>query len=143
MSGKLLVHWCSGWRLARAPLGSMDRASLRAYLRAPQPATRLPAGVSDVTQPPAIAPRERTRTLSEVLPPYRVVLRNDDVNEMAHVVRALLESVPELSSERAAEIMLEAHNRGAADVITCPLERAELYRDRLQGFGLTATIERV
>jgi len=61
---------------------------------------------------------------------------------MVHVVRALLASVPELSTERAAEIMLEAHNRGQAEVIRCPLERAELYRDRLESHGLTATIER-
>jgi ATP-dependent Clp protease adaptor protein ClpS len=77
------------------------------------------------------------------VPPYRLLLHNDDVNDMGHVVRALLESVPELTSERAAEVMLEAHLHGMAEVIRCPLERAELYRDRLQTFGLTATIEAV
>ena len=41
----------------------------------------------------------------------------------------------------ATAIMLEAHLRGRADVIACPLERAELYRDRLKSHGLTATIE--
>jgi len=39
--------------------------------------------------------------------------------------------------------MLQAHLNGKACVIACPLERAELYRDRLQSRGLTATIERV
>jgi ATP-dependent Clp protease adaptor protein ClpS len=38
--------------------------------------------------------------------------------------------------------MLEAHNSGKAVVTTCPLELAELYRDRLGSFGLTATIEK-
>jgi ATP-dependent Clp protease adapter protein ClpS len=38
--------------------------------------------------------------------------------------------------------MLEAHNRGKALVTTCPLELAELYRDRLESCGLTATIEK-
>ena len=71
-----------------------------------------------------------------------VILHNDDVNEMGHVVRALLSSVPELDIERASEIMLTAHLRGQAEVIRCPLERAELYRDRLESHGLTATIER-
>lgn len=85
----------------------------------------------------------RTRSLAETVPPYRVLLHNDDVNDMGHVVRALLESVPELTRERAAEVMLEAHLQGMAEVIRCPLERAELYRDRLQTFGLTATIEAV
>jgi ATP-dependent Clp protease adapter protein ClpS len=49
--------------------------------------------------------------------------------------------VPSLTVERAAEIMLEAHNHGQAKVITCPKEQAELYRERLEGCGLTATIE--
>lgn len=92
--------------------------------------------------PPATRPAERTRSLSEILPPYRVVLHNDDVNDMAHVVRSLLASVSELTEERATEIMLHAHEHGHADVITCPLEHAELYRDRLRSHGLTATVER-
>ena len=92
---------------------------------------------------PTRAPEVRERPLGETLPPYRVVLHNDDVNEMGHVVRALLASVPELDAERATQIMLEAHLNSRADVIACPRERAELYRDRLESYGLTATIEQV
>lgn len=77
-----------------------------------------------------------------ILPPYIVLLHNDDHNSMDHVIYALVESVPELSIERAAEIMLEAHVQGRAVVVTTPLELAELYRDRLETFGLTATIEK-
>ncbi|MDA0270957.1 MAG: ATP-dependent Clp protease adaptor ClpS [Chloroflexi bacterium] len=87
-----------------------------------------------------------TRSLEDILaatiPPYTVVLHNDDVNSMDHVVRALLISVPELTVERAVEVMLAAHEHGRADVITCPLERAELYRDRLESHRLTATIRK-
>ena len=92
---------------------------------------------------PTRDPEVRERSLSETLPPYRVVLHNDDVNEMGHVVRALLDSVPELDTEQAMAIMIEAHLQGRAEVIACPRERAELYRDRLESFGLTATIERI
>lgn len=92
---------------------------------------------------PVREPATRERTLDETLPPYRVILHNDDVNEMGHVVRALLASVPELDVRSATEIMLTAHLRGRAEVIACPLERAELYRDRLESHGLTATIERI
>ena len=92
---------------------------------------------------PTRDPEVRERSLSETLPPYRVVLHNDDHNEMGHVVRSLLASVPELDTERAMAIMIEAHLNGRAEVIACPRERAELYRDRLETFGLTATIERV
>ena len=98
-----------------------------------------------MTSPPAPPPpvTERvTRTLEEIQPPATVVLHNDDVNDMNHVVQALLESVPELSVEDAARIMLNAHEHGRADVISCPFERAELYRDRLESHGLTATIRR-
>lgn len=80
-------------------------------------------------------------TLKRVLPPYRVVLHNDDVNDMNYVVKALLRSVPALTRERAAEIMLETHNHGQATVIVCPKETAEMYRERLESCGLTATIE--
>ncbi len=102
-----------------------------------------PGGVSAPAEAPAPveAPAERARDLAELLPPHVVMLHNDDVNDMGHVVRALLASVPELDVERATEVMLAAHLRGRAEVIRCPLERAELYRDRLRAHGLTATVE--
>ena len=80
--------------------------------------------------------------LQRLLPPYAVVLHNDDKNDMVHVVRSLMRSIPALSLQKATKIMLEAHNEGKARVIVCPLEQAELYRDRLQSCSLTATIER-
>lgn len=82
------------------------------------------------------------RTLEEILPPYAVILHNDDHHSMDFVVGALVKSVPSLSTEEAGVIMLEAHNTGRGVVITCLLERAELYRDRLRSFGLGVTIEK-
>lgn len=81
-------------------------------------------------------------TIRRLLPPYAVILHNDDHNEMLDVVRCLMRSVPNLGATRATQIMLEAHNQGKAVVTTCPLELAELYRDRLESCGLTATIEK-
>ena len=75
------------------------------------------------------------------LEPYKVILHNDDHNSMDHVVRSLVRSVPGLGISKAVKIMLEAHNTGRAIVTVCPLELAELYRDRLESCGLTATIE--
>jgi ATP-dependent Clp protease adaptor protein ClpS len=80
--------------------------------------------------------------LQKLLPPYAVVLHNDDKNDMVHVVRSLMRSIPALTLQKATKIMLEAHNEGKARVIVCPLEQAELYRDRLQSCSLTATIEK-
>lgn len=92
---------------------------------------------------PATLPREeqQERTRSRALDPYAVILHNDDVNSMDHVVRSLMKSVPGVGIGKAIKIMLEAHNHGRAVVIVCPLEPAELYRERLQSFKLTATIE--
>lgn len=91
---------------------------------------------------PGTESEQATRTVADYLPPHAVVLHNDDVNSMDHVVHALLASVPELTMERAVEAMMTAHTHGKAEVIRCPLERAELYRDRLESHRLTATIER-
>ena len=79
---------------------------------------------------------------THILPPYKVLLHNDDHNSMDHVVRSLLRSIPGLGTAGATRIMLEAHLSGVALVTTCPLELAELYRDRLESCGLTATIEK-
>jgi ATP-dependent Clp protease adaptor protein ClpS len=82
-----------------------------------------------------------TDALTRLLPPWRVILHNDDHNSMDHVVASLLKCVHSLDLERAVEIMLTAHNHGEAEVIACPKETAELYRERLESCGLTATIE--
>jgi len=87
--------------------------------------------------------RPDTGTRPLILPPYAVILYNDDHNDMLHVVRSIHMCVPEVTAAQAVEIMLEAHSAGRAVVVVCPLERAELYRDRLESRGLTATIEKV
>ncbi len=61
---------------------------------------------------------------------------------MNYVVQALLESVPELSADDTFRIMMETHKSGKAIVIVCPLEQAELYRDRIRNRGLGAAVEK-
>lgn len=80
-------------------------------------------------------------TLERLLPPYRVILHNDDHNTMDHVVQSLMKTVPGLTREEAVDIMLEAHHHGQATVVECRKEEAEHYRDGLESCGLTATIE--
>ncbi len=79
--------------------------------------------------------------LLALIPPYRVILHNDDHNTMEHVVESLVRCVPSLTVEAAAAIMFEAHNEGRATVLECPRETAEHYREALESCGLTATIE--
>ncbi len=80
--------------------------------------------------------------VQDFLPLYSVILHNDDHHTMDFVVASLLKSVSSLTTEEAIAIMLETHNEGKAVVITCPLEHAELYRDRIRTFGLAATTEK-
>ncbi len=94
------------------------------------------------TATPEIGVEQREEKKESLLRPWSVILYNDDHNEMLYVVRCLVKSVPKLGARRATQIMFEAHNTGRAVVTTCPLELAELYRDRLESGGLTATIEK-
>lgn len=84
---------------------------------------------------------EEVLQLLQLLPRYRVLLHNDDVNTMDHVVLALIQTIPALSYEGAVSIMLEAHNSGHAEVIICLRELAEHYCERLRRYDLSSTIE--
>jgi ATP-dependent Clp protease adaptor protein ClpS len=81
------------------------------------------------------------RLRAKLFPPYKVILFDDDHNEMNYVVAALLHAVNDLSQQEAERIMLTAHLTGSAIVVVCPKEIAEYYQARLLSYGLTATIE--
>ena len=91
--------------------------------------------------PTTTTPDIDIEALKRILPPWAVVLHNDDHNSMDHVVESLLKSVPTLAEEQAVAVMLTAHEHGEAIVVACPKETAEFYRERLEACGLTATIE--
>ncbi len=88
-----------------------------------------------------IKPEEMVRRRTQLLPPYKVILFDDDHNEMNYVIFALIHAVTNLTSEEAERIMLTAHLTGKAIVIVCPKEAAEYYQERILSYGLTATIE--
>ena len=92
----------------------------------------------------AMLPKTRPGAVAEQrvahIPLYKVLLHNDDVNSMEHVVRALMR-VFKFEQDRCEQIMLEAHKSGVALCTVEPLEQAELHRDQLQSFSLVATIE--
>lgn len=74
------------------------------------------------------------------LPPFNVLLHNDDVNTIEHVVLTLEELTP-LDRPRAIEVTREAHKTGRALVLTTHKERAELYAEQFHSKQLTVTIE--
>jgi ATP-dependent Clp protease adaptor protein ClpS len=74
------------------------------------------------------------------IPLYKVLLHNDDINTMDHVIRSLM-TVFHFGHEQSEIIMLEAHRNGAAVCMVEPFEKAELHRDQLRSFSLISTIE--
>lgn len=74
------------------------------------------------------------------LPPYRVLLHNDDVHDMGYVVRTIEQLTP-LGFASAFTVMLEAHRKGIALVLATHRELAELYQEQFQSKRLTVTIE--
>lgn len=92
------------------------------------------AGVGKKPRPAKAPPRV------DHLPPFKVLLHNDDTTEMEDVVRALVELTP-LRVPEAVRVMQEAHESGVALVLVTHRERAELYCEQFFTKGLTATIE--
>jgi ATP-dependent Clp protease adaptor protein ClpS len=92
-----------------------------------------------------VKPKRRTRrapkkTPPRHLPPWKVLLHNDDKNDVVYVVKTIMELTP-LREQEATMRMLEAHNTGVALLLTTHKERAELYREQFHSKGLTVTIE--
>ncbi len=83
----------------------------------------------------------RTEKKDQTEPPWNVVLHNDWENSMPRVVVILKKVIPGMSLKRATAIMYEAHTTGQAVVKRCHKELAELYKELLQGEGLTISLE--
>jgi ATP-dependent Clp protease adaptor protein ClpS len=83
------------------------------------------------------SPKQRPPGL---LPMYKVLLHNDDKNDMGHVVESIVELTP-LQAEEAILKMVEAHKTGVALLLVTHKERAELYVDQFASKSLTVTIE--
>jgi ATP-dependent Clp protease adaptor protein ClpS len=89
----------------------------------------------------ATATREApARPRLDKLPPWRVLLHNDDVNDMVYVIASLME-ITHLEKQRAMLATLEAHTEGVALLTVAHQELAELYKDQLTSKGLSVTIE--
>ena len=76
----------------------------------------------------------------KVLPPWKVMLHNDDINDLEEVVKVVRQLTP-LSKEDAVTRTLEAHKQGVALLLITHRERAELYVEQFMSAGLTATTE--
>ena len=90
-----------------------------------------------------VRPRERKapdKGKPKQLPPYKVLLHNDDVNTFEHVIASIL-TLTTLEFEAAVERTIEAHKTGVALLLITHRERAELYMDQFTSLSITVTIE--
>ncbi len=97
---------------------------------------------------PVLEPQVETVTTEEtqLCPPWKVILHDDDVTTQEFVVRLLVglfgKALPD-----AVDLMLEVHEEGAAVICVCARERAELYVEqvhslaRAQKYPLMASCE--
>jgi ATP-dependent Clp protease adaptor protein ClpS len=79
-------------------------------------------------------PRDETRTRR--LPPYHVILLNDDHHSCEFVID-VLRKVLGCPYEHAFQLMLEAHTSGRAVLWTGPKEVAELKQEQVTTFHET------
>lgn len=80
---------------------------------------------------PVAEPETRDRT--RLLPPYNVILLNDDDHSMAFVVE-VLRKVFAFAETKAFAAMITAHETGQAVVWTGPKEVAELKAEQMSTF---------
>jgi ATP-dependent Clp protease adaptor protein ClpS len=83
---------------------------------------------------------DQPKTDTRTPPPYKVILHNDEVNDMEYVIEKIVELTP-LSADEAVAKMMEAHLTGCSVLLVCHKERAELYQDQFHSCRLTVTIE--
>ncbi len=89
------------------------------------------SALPDVVATTKSKPREQNHTRR--LPPYNVIIDNDDYHSFEFVAGVLSKALG-FASERAHQLTLQAHTTGRAVVWTGPKEVAELKVDQIRSF---------
>jgi len=97
------------------------------------------AGTATAKPKRASKPAPKTKP-PQMLPPWKVLLHNDNKNEVGFVVTTIVE-LTTLNEQDAKLRTMEAHESGVALLLTTHKERAELYKDQFESKGLTVSIE--
>jgi ATP-dependent Clp protease adaptor protein ClpS len=82
---------------------------------------------------PTTETKPRDETTTRRIPPYNVILLNDDHHSMEFVVSVLCK-VLGCAIERAFQLMMEAHETGRAVIWTGTKEVAELKAEQIHTF---------
>jgi len=102
--------------------------------------------VDDVQQsglgsaPTATTERAPTQRKPQKLPPYKVLLHNDDVNTFEHIIQSILK-LTTLAPQEAVLRTIEAHETGVALLLITHRERAELYTEQFASLKVITTVE--
>ena len=86
-------------------------------------------------------PQEKKEQKIEGLPPYNVVLLDDNDHSFEYVIR-MLEKLFGHPPQRGYRMAMEVHTKGRVVVATTNLEEAELKRDQIHAFGPDPRISR-
>lgn len=82
---------------------------------------------------PTVRPDTHEESKTRLLPPYHVIIANDDHHSMEFVVDVLCK-VFAFKPEQSIQLMFEAHTSGRAVVWTGPKEVAELKAEQITSF---------
>jgi len=94
-----------------------------------------PAEPADATATATIEkPKATRRKKPKLLPPYNVLLWNDEEHTFEFVV-AMLQALFGHPPTKGFQLAEEVHLRGRAIVLTTTKEHAELKRDQIHAFG--------
>ncbi|HEV7300969.1 MAG TPA: ATP-dependent Clp protease adaptor ClpS [Tepidisphaeraceae bacterium] len=107
---------------------------------APTPAAPSEGGNATATKPRKSTKSAPKRKPPGMLPPWKVLLHNDDKNDFKFVIDTIVELTP-LNKQDAETRMREANDTGLTLLLVTHKERAELYKDQFESKGLTVTIE--
>ena len=91
----------------------------------------------------ATTPEKKTKEKTDVQkqPPYNVILHDDDDHTFEYVI-IMLKDLFGHSLEIGFQMAEEVHKTGRVIVCTTSMERAELKRDQIHGYGPDPRLER-
>ena len=84
--------------------------------------------------------RAEPKRKSKRLPPFKVLLHNDEVNTFDHVISSVVK-LAFLPVEEAIVKAIEAHETGVALLLVTHLERADLLQEQFASMLITVTFE--
>jgi ATP-dependent Clp protease adaptor protein ClpS len=100
--------------------------------------------MSDEATPlePVVRAKPKKKTRTRRVPPYNVILENDDDHSFEFVVGVLMKALG-YTLERAMQLTAEAHSSGRSVVWTGPKEVAELKVDQIRTFHEVRQLDNV